>query len=163
MFGNCWSLTSIVVNSGNTVYRSEGNCLIQIADNALIAGCSASVIPNGVISINDLAFYGCLSLTNITIPNSVMSIGAGAFYDSISLTGITIPDSVTSIGDNAFYGCSSLITVTFEGANTEFNSIYTFPGVNSYSGSMLQAYQLGGIGTYNRQGSNSYTWTWTKE
>ena len=38
----------------------------------------------------------------VVIPNGVTSIGEGAFFFCSSLKSITIPDSVTSIGDGAF-------------------------------------------------------------
>lgn len=53
------------------------------------------IIPDGVTSIWDGAFYGCSRLTGITIPTSVTSIGNGAFYDCEKLTGITIPSRFT--------------------------------------------------------------------
>ena len=86
-FSGCSNLTSITVESGNTTYHSDGNCLINTFTKTLIAGCKNSVIPTD---------------------DSVTSIGDYAFYNCYSLTSITIPDSVTSIGDDAFYGCSSL-------------------------------------------------------
>ena len=61
------------------------------------------VIRQGVTSIGDYAFWGCMSLESITIPDSVTSIGNYAFYQCESLTNITIPDSVKSIGFDAFY------------------------------------------------------------
>ena len=72
------------------------------------------VIPGGVTSIRDYAFYKCSSLTAITIPESVTSIGNYAFFNCSSLTTITIPEDskLTSIEKNAFYGCSSLTDIT---------------------------------------------------
>ena len=112
-FYNCDSLTSISVTTGNPVYHSAGNCLIETESKTLIVGCKNSIIPDdgSVTSIGDWAFVGYCSLTNITIPNDVTSIGKGAFQDCIGLTSITIPDSVTYIGDSAFSSCKSLTSV----------------------------------------------------
>ncbi len=70
------------------------------------------VIPDGVTSVDDLAFSECDSLTSITIPYGVMNIGNRAFGDCVSLTSVTIPDSVTSIGEDAFFCCVSLTSIT---------------------------------------------------
>jgi len=131
-FIDCSSLTSISVESGNTAFRSEGNCLIRSSDNVLIAGCKTSVIPNGVTGIEVGAFADCTGLTSITIPDSVTSIDYCAFGGCTGLTSVTIPDSVTSIGEYAFYGCTGLtsITIPFVGAtlngttNTHFGYIF---------------------------------------
>ena len=70
------------------------------------------VIEDGVTSIGELAFYKCISLTNITIPDSVTCIEYAAFHGCSSLSSITIPNSVTSIGIYAFVVCSSLTSIT---------------------------------------------------
>ena len=109
-FEYCSSLTSIVVESSNTIYDSRENCnaIIETASNTLIAGCQSTTIPNSVTSIGESAFRGCSSLTSLTIPDSVTSIGNYAFYGCSSLTSVTIPNAVTSIGEQAFKNCSSL-------------------------------------------------------
>lgn len=109
-FRGCNSLTNIVVEQGNSVYHSAGNCLIETASKTLILGCQNSVIPdNGsVTSIGDYAFRDCYGLTSITIPDGVTSIGMSAFDSCYNLTIITIPDSVTSIKYRAFFYCDAL-------------------------------------------------------
>ncbi|EHI98770.1 cell wall binding repeat-containing protein [Clostridium sp. DL-VIII] len=71
-------------------------------------------IPNGVTSIGDFAFAGCVNLTSIIIPNGVTSIGVCAFENCNSATDITIPSSVTSIGWCAFHLCESTFHVESE-------------------------------------------------
>ena len=109
-FRGCNSLTNIVVEQGNSVYHSAGNCLIETASKTLILGCQNSVIPdNGsVTSIGDYAFRDCYGLTSITIPDGVTSIGMSAFDSCYNLTSITIPDSITSIKYRAFFYCDAL-------------------------------------------------------
>ena len=114
-FSACSGLEQIVVESGNTVYDSRGNCnaIIKTNTNNLISGCKNTIIPNSVSSIGNSAFSGCSGLTSIAIPNSVNTIDAFAFSDCIGLTGnLTIPNSVSIIGAFAFVRCSSLSSVT---------------------------------------------------
>ena len=123
--GCCGSLESIVVNDGNKVYHSEGNCLIETDSRTLIVGCKNSVIPSdgSVTRIGDFAFARCNSLTSIVIPEGVTSIGKYAFWYCSSLTSITIPDSVTSIGDWAFLNCTLLTSITFQGSMEQWIAI----------------------------------------
>ena len=101
------------------------NGVTSIVDYAFY-GCSSLTsvtISNDVTSIGDYAFYGCSSLTSVTISNDVTSIGDYAFYGCSSLTSVTIPNSVTSIGFGAFYGCSGLTSITFNGTKEQWNAI----------------------------------------
>ena len=110
-FQYCYSLTSIIVDSKNTIYHSASNCLIETSTKTLIAGCKNSVIPTdgSVTTIISEAFIDCSGLTDITIPESVTTIGGWAFAYCIDLASITIPDNVTLIGEYAFFDCSRLI------------------------------------------------------
>ena len=109
----CIGVTTIVVDEENTVYDSRDNCnaLIETATNTLKLGCKFTVIPEGVTSIGDYAFYGCSTLTDIEIPEGVTRLGHYAFYNCIALTDVKIPDGVTSIGDYTFSSCSSLRSI----------------------------------------------------
>ena len=111
VFRNCDSLNHIEVDIDNNNYDSRGNCnaIIEKKSNILVAGCSSSIIPDGVISIGDRAFSGCKCDT-IKIPDSVTIIGAYAFSGSKFNT-ITIPNGVISIGDRAFSWCKQLRSI----------------------------------------------------
>ena len=65
-------------------------------------------------TINDLAFYDCYKLENLTLPKNIETIGYKAFADCKHLTELTIPASVTEIGESAFENCRSINTLTFE-------------------------------------------------
>ena len=64
-----------------------------------------TVIPDGITSIKDFAFYNCTHLTSVVIPNGVTSIGGCAFADCVNISSIEIPSSVKSIGNQAFRRC----------------------------------------------------------
>ena len=80
-FNNCGSLNTITVASGNTVYSSEGNNLIEIETHTLIRGSNSGVIPSTVTKIAQAAFRRA-TLTSLTIPVSVKSIGNYIIQDS---------------------------------------------------------------------------------
>jgi len=91
----CYKLASINVDSNNKYYLSEDGVLFNNDKNILIQypiGKSAKeyVIPDGVTSVENRAFFGCDSLTSITIPDSVTSIGDSAFNLCDSLTSINV-------------------------------------------------------------------------
>ena len=137
----CNNLVNIDVDKSNVSYHSNGNCLIDTKQKALISGCNSSMIPDdgSVTSIDDFAFNGYIDLRSIAIPDSVTSIGMLAFSGCSGLTSVTIGNSVTSIGYFAFYGCDGLtsITIPFVGekadgtGNTSFNHIFGIVVPNS--------------------------------
>ncbi|MEC8882458.1 MAG: leucine-rich repeat domain-containing protein [Pseudomonadota bacterium] len=81
-----------------------------IKDN-MPAGTTEVVIPEGVKSIGEGAFYDCTSLESVKIPNSVESIGGRAFLGCASLESIVIPVGVDSVGHSVFSNCTSLESV----------------------------------------------------
>lgn len=98
------------------------------------------VLPEGLATIGDLAFYGCENLTAVTVPASVTRIGdyafaeckglelldlgsvrfvgESAFSDCVSLKALRLPDSLESIGLKGFYRCESINTVTIPASVT---------------------------------------------
>ena len=109
----------VIENGVLKEYKGQGGDVVipegvtSIGDGAFW-GCrslTSVVIPEGVTSIGDSAFAGCSSLTSIVIPEGVTYIGREAFRYCSSLTSVVIPESVTSIGDSAFRECESLTSV----------------------------------------------------
>lgn len=112
----CTVLIGITVSSGNTVYHSTGNCLIETGSKTLISGCKSSIIPadGSVTSINRSAFLNCKGLTSITIPDSVTSIGESAFYGCTGLTEVdfsTCTDIPTLESSNVFSNTPSNLAI----------------------------------------------------
>ena len=115
VFNGCASLETITVAQGNTVYRSESNCLIE--DTKVLAGANQSVIPADVYRIGDFAFSGS-NVTEIVIPKNITTIGSYAFSGCSELTTVTMENSddgkgALHIDDNAFRNCTGLKEITF--------------------------------------------------
>lgn len=61
-------------------------------------------LNNGLISIGDLCFGSCESLTNLVLPNSVTHIGSNCFFFS-GLNNITLSENLKSLSDECFCWC----------------------------------------------------------
>ncbi len=79
------------------------------------------VIPDGVTSIEDHAFY-VSAITSISIPESVTSIGAFAFSGSSLLSSITIPSSVAYIGENVVRD-TAVTSFTVDNYNEDYAAV----------------------------------------
>lgn len=115
LFGNeyCEGMTHLVVHPKNPVYRSDGNCIVDIQNKSVIAGCTVSAIPSdgSVTTVGAHAFDGVTKLTKIVIPDKIVTLGASAFANCTGLTSLTLGGSLNTIGTNCFYQCTGLETV----------------------------------------------------
>lgn len=69
------------------------------------------IIPDGVTSIGDKAFYSCKNLVSVDIPDSVTEIELKAFEFCYDLTEINIPKNITEIDNTIFSRCDSLSVI----------------------------------------------------
>lgn len=137
VFENCTGLTKVIipdsvskvggytfVGCGNIIEVQFSKRMTEIPERMFL-GCTTLknsigsergfVIPEGITTIGQYAFFECQGLVSISIPNTVTKIGKNAFDTCRVLGEITIPESVTSIGANAFNKCTKLKSVTLQG------------------------------------------------
>lgn len=96
------------------LFNKEKTVLIRAP--GLLSG--SYVVPAGVITICDEAFWKCSGLTEITIPETVTSMGKYAFCEREGLTSVAVPEGVAVIGDHTFMNCSKLASVTIPSSVT---------------------------------------------
>lgn len=115
-FALCNSLTSINVDSGNTYYRSENGVLFDYDFKKLVSypgGLSGEyIVPDGVDTIGNSAFYFRYNLKKVALPNSLLYIDNSAFNHCDSLQSIIIGDSLIGFGSEALRSCSGLTSIT---------------------------------------------------
>lgn len=102
-------------------YSDDRKILVKCPENFL----GEYTIPNGVVCIDDGAFYECKKLLSVTIPNSVVYLGNNSFSFCTGLTKVTIPECVTNIGIAAFMWCSNLSNITISNSVTSIGD-YAF-------------------------------------
>ena len=131
-FGECWNLSSYLVDEENANYRCIDGLLCNKLGTELVScpGAMSNIsIPGTVIFIGDEAFYGCVNLISVSMPSNIRCIGQhafcgcsrlgsitfkegltsieyGAFMDCPLLTDVVLPSTVSKIGDDVFFNCS---------------------------------------------------------
>lgn len=113
-FRNCTSLETIELLQpvqslgrqafdGTAWYNSQPAGLLTVgtAVYAYTGDDADVVIPSGMRTIADFAFYGT-DVKSVVIPDGMYYIGSSSFADCELLTYLSVPDSVISIGLKAF-------------------------------------------------------------
>ena len=73
-----------------------------------------SIINNAVVTaVEENAFRGNRTITQVAFPDSVVSIGKYAFCDCDNLQKIILGDGLEEIGEYAFFGCKNLSSIEF--------------------------------------------------
>ena len=116
-FKNCFNLKTITIDPANTSFSTENGYLVQLSDNKIIRGTSATdiVLDSSVSVIEDSAFGGLTTIKSIDMSqSSITEIAPNTFEDCTSLTTVKLPAGLQSIGSNAFKGCTGLSEIDFE-------------------------------------------------
>lgn len=105
-------------------------------------------LPEGLTTINNSAFKGCMGLTTIVLPESIETLGYDIFWNCTKLQGeinlpnvteigyqcfmncaalesIKLPNLITANGSHIFYGCAKLSEIDFPNVTT-IGTDYTF-------------------------------------
>ena len=108
-FGNCDNLRSITISENNKKYRSENNCIIDVASKSVVFVGVDGVIPSDgrVTSIGSYAFYGDRHMRSVIIPASVTSVHYTAFYTCPDLESITVAE-----GNSKYYSSGNCLIET---------------------------------------------------
>ncbi len=82
-------------------------------------------IPDGVTSIGDESFFGCINITGINIPNSVKEFPRSSISGCTNLTNLSI--DMETIPSFAFDGCDRITNMTI-GPNVKKIEAYALSG-----------------------------------
>lgn len=74
-------------------------------------------IPEGIKLIDECCFGDCQSLAEVHFPDSLEEVGRFSFLQCLKLTEISFGDSLTTIGPGAFQLCASLSKVSIPGGD----------------------------------------------
>ena len=74
-------------------------------------------LPDSCFYIGSFAFYGCVSLEELTLPAMLNTINPGLFY-GCAFSELELPSRITAIGEQAFLACRNLTSIEIPGKVT---------------------------------------------
>ena len=125
------------------------------------------VIPDGVVSLGDLAFDGNPTVEKIFVPDTVETIGYSSFRNCANLRELHLGSSVSKIGDNAIWQSYSLTVITVAEDNPtlaavdnvvyskDLSTLVLFPG--GFSGEFVIPDHVTKVGDYSFFGCKNVT------
>ncbi len=106
--GDMYEFSNSEEKWGGNLYNPDSSVSVEIGE--------------GVTSVGEFAFYGCVSLTSVVFPDSLTDIDSDAFNKCVNLPSIYIPKNVKAIGAEAFAACSNLASIGVADENPYFQS-----------------------------------------
>ena len=79
-------------------------------------------LSEGIVTVEERAFYVCEKLTTINLPSSLSNIEAMAFANCFNLTNINLPKSLTTVDATTFSNCIGLKNMTVDSENPLFSA-----------------------------------------
>lgn len=107
-FGSCYSLKTIALPDGcehpsiDTLSGAFLDCYAL----------KSAVIPGDFKKLENMVFWNCNELTDVTLCEGIETIGAHVFGNCPKLTTLVIPESVTLIEGQAILNCPNLTDIT---------------------------------------------------
>lgn len=80
-------------------------------------GIKSIIVSEGIVEIQDGAFFGCTALEKVILPNSLVRLGSNGLnvskgvFEKTGLKQIVLPDGLTYIAPKAFKWCQQLRTM----------------------------------------------------
>ena len=135
-FRDCLSLIGLYIPSTvKHIGESAFKDCVNLGMSSLPAGDTEAagfvegdiILCEGIESIGERAFYGCVGLQEIILPNSVQSIGTRCFYKCNGMKNVTFGSNLQEILPYTFYDCSALEEIHIPG-NVKTIGKYAFRG-----------------------------------
>ncbi|MBR6164562.1 MAG: leucine-rich repeat domain-containing protein [Clostridia bacterium] len=105
-----------------TVPEKLGGCTVTAIGEMTFQDCKVEevILPETILSIDNMAFFKCESLRSITVPEGVTALGRCCFGGCTALQTAVLPESLETVDEFAFLNCAALSEACF---GTQLKSI----------------------------------------
>lgn len=112
-------IASLAFSSGNKLTNFTCTPSLRYISNNAFDSClfTSITLNEGLLSINDNAFFGCSNLESISLPDSLKYLGEHAFFDCYSLKWVDIGKGLDNIGYGIFTKCKELSNINVDKEN----------------------------------------------
>ncbi len=127
-----FEITGYAVEDGNAVFSSPSGtqAVVETETGCLRYGGTKTILTEEIKSIGAGSFAGA-RIMSVIIPEGITTIGERAFYDCSLLTSITLPSTLTHVGNEAFRSASSLNKAKMLSENPIDIGWASFDGISS--------------------------------